>query len=101
MVADELHCLLVFGIFVTGMVEKRMDRLAGLVHSAIPTGNMTPGQATLLHFVFGPAQFLETVQILLFVTLAGLLKFVPGLAVRATVADFLCTIHREEPPLER
>lgn len=98
---DELQCLLVFGIFVARMVEKGLNGLAVFIFLAICAGDVTFGQAALLHFTFGPAKIPRTVQIPLFATLAGLLKFTAGLTVRATAADFLCVIHREEIPSER
>ena len=99
--ADKLQCLLVFGIFVAGMVEKSLDCLARLVFRTVYTGDISSGQAAFLHPAFGPAQIPGTVQIPLFATLAGLLKFTAGLTVRATTANFLCAIHRGELPSER
>lgn len=99
--ADELQRLLVFGVFVAGMVEKGLDSLAVVIFLAICAGNVTFGQAALLHFTSGPAQIPRAVQIPLLAPLAGLLKFTAGLAVGAAAADFLCTIHREELPSER
>ena len=78
-----------------------MNDFAGLVLPAVPTSDVPFGQAALLRFTFGPAQIPRTVQIPLFATLAGLLKFTASLTVRATATDFLCTIHREEFPSER
>ena len=83
------------------MVEEGLDGLAAAIFHAVRAGDVTFGQAALLHFIFGPAQIQGTVQIPLFAILAGLLKFTAGLTVRATAADFLCTIHREELPSER
>lgn len=79
--ADELQCLLVFGIFVAGMVEKSMGSLAGLVLRAVYAGDAAFSQAAFLHPAFGPAQIPRAVQIPLFATLAGLLKFTTGLTV--------------------
>lgn len=98
---DELQCLLVFGVFIAGMVAKGLNGLARLVLLAICAGNVTFGQAAFLHFTSSPAQVPRTVQIPLFAALAGLLKFTAGLTVRATTADFLRVIHREEFPSVR
>ena len=99
--ADEFQCLLVFGVFVAGMVEKGLDGLAVFIFSAICAGDVTFGQAAFLHPAFSPAQIPRAVQIPRFATLAGLLKFTAGLAVGTTAANFLCTIHREEFPSEQ
>lgn len=56
MVPDEFQCLLIFGVFVAGMVEKSLDCFAGLVLLTVYAGNVTFGQAALFHFAFGPAQ---------------------------------------------
>lgn len=56
MVPDELQCLLIFGVFVTGMVEKSLDCFAGLVLLTVYAGNVSFGQAAFLHFTFDPAQ---------------------------------------------
>ena len=68
---DELQCLLVFGRFVAGMVEKRMDSLAGLVLHAVYAGDVTFCQAAFLHPAFGTAQIPRAVQIPRFAALAG------------------------------
>ena len=99
--ADKLQCLLVFGIFVAGMVEKSLDCLARLVLRTVYTGDVAFSQAAFLHPAFGPAQIPRAVQIPQFAALAGLLKFTAGLAVGATATDFLCVIHREEFPSVR
>lgn len=61
--ADKLQRLLVFGIFVAGMVEKGLDGLAVFIFLAICAGDVTFGQAAFLHPVFGPAQIPRAVQI--------------------------------------
>ena len=99
--ADKLQHLLVFGIFVAGMVEKGLDGLAGFIFSAICAGDVTFGQAALLHLASRPAQFPGAIQIPLLAALAAFLIFAAGLAVGATATDFLCTIHREDLPSER
>ena len=93
---DELQYLLVFGVFIAGMVEKGLNGLARLVLRAVYAGDVAFSQAAFLHPAFGPAQIPGTVQIPLFAALAGLLKFTAGLAVGTTAADFHCTIHRDE-----
>ena len=87
--ADEFQCLLVFGIFVAGMVEKGLDGLAVFIFSAICAGDVAFSQAAFLHPAFGPAQIPRVVQIPRFAALTGLLEFTAGLAVGATAADFL------------
>lgn len=99
--ADKLQCLLVFGVFIAGMVEKGLNGLAKLVLRAVYAGDVAFSQAAFLHPAFGPAQIPGAIQIPRFAALAGLLKFTAGLAVGAAAADFLCTIHREELPSER
>ena len=47
--ADELQCLLVFGIFVAGMVEKQFKNLVAAIFLAIYAGGVAFGQATFLH----------------------------------------------------
>ena len=96
--ADVLQCLLVFRVFVAGMVEKGLDGLAVFIFLAICACDVTFSPAALLHFTFGLHQIPGTVQIPLFATLAGLLKFTAGLTVGTTATDFLCVIHREEFP---
>ena len=98
---DEFERLLVFGVFVAGVVDKRLNNLTTVIFLAICAGNVTFGQAAFLHFTSSPAQVPRTVQIPLFAALAGLLKFTAGLTVRATTADFLRVIHREEFPSVR
>ena len=99
--ADELQCLLVFGVFVAGMVDKGLNGLAVFIFLAVSAGNVAFSQAAFLHPAFGPAQIPRAVQIPRFAALAGLLKFTAGLAVGATATDFLCVIHREEFPSVR
>ena len=99
--ADKLQCLLVFGIFVAGMVEKSLDCLARLVLRTVYTGDVAFSQAAFLHPAFGPAQIPRAVRVPRFAALAGFLIFTAGLAIRATATDFLCTIYREELPSER
>ena len=99
--ADVLQCLLVFGVFVAGMVDKGLNGLAVFIFVAICAGNVASGQAAFLHPAFDPPQIPRAVQIPRFASLAGLFKFTAGLAVGAAAADFLCTIHREELPSER
>ena len=98
--ADELQCLLVFGVFVAGMVDKGLNGLAVFIFLAICAGNVAFSQAAFLHPAFGPAQIPGAVQIPRFAALAGLLKFTAGLTVGAAAADFLCALHREELPSE-
>ena len=98
---DELQCLLVFGVFIAGMVDKGLNSLAVFIFLTICAGNVTFGQATLLHFASGPVQITGSIQIARLAALAGLLKFTAGLTVRATTADFLRVIHREEFPSVR
>ena len=99
--ADKLQCLLVFGIFVAGMVEKGLDGLAVFIFLAICAGDMASGQAAFLHFALCPAQIPGAVQIAKLAALAGLLIFTAGLAVCTATADFLSTIHMEEFPSEQ
>ena len=99
--ADEFQCLLVFGVFVAGMVEEGLDSLAGLVLPIVPTRDVASGQAVFLHFALCPAQIPGAVQVSRFAALTGLLILPAGLAVGATAADFLCTIHRKEFSSER
>ena len=97
---DELQRLLIFGVFIAGVMDKRLNGLAAIIFFTIRTGNKTFGQAAFLHFAFRPAQIPGAVQIPQLAALTGLLKFTAGLAVRATTANFLCTIHRDELPSE-
>ena len=99
--ADVLQRLLVLAVFVAGVVEKGLSDLTVNIFLAVSAGDVTSGQAAFLHPAFSPAQIPGTVQIPLFATLAGLLKFTAGLTVRATTADFLCAIHRDELPSVR
>ena len=99
--ADELQCLLVFGVFVAGVVEKELHDLTAVIFLAVRAGNVAFSQAAFLHPAFGPAQIPRAVQIPRFAALAGLLKFTAGLAVGTTATDFLCVIHREEFPSVR
>ena len=99
--ADELQCLLVFGVFVAGVVEKELHDLTAVIFLAVRAGNVAFSQAAFLHPAFGPAQIPRAVQIPRFAALSGLLKFTAGLAVGATATDFLCVIHREEFPSVR
>ena len=98
---DEFERPLVFGVFVAGVVDKRLNNLTTVIFLAICAGNVTFGQAAFLHFPSGPAQAPRAVQIPRFAALAGLLKFTAGLAVGAAAADFLCTLHRDVLPSER
>ena len=97
---DELKCLLVFGVFIAGMVDKGLNSLAVFIFLTICAGNVTFGQATLLHFASGPVQITGSIQIARLAALAGLLKFTAGLAVGAAAADFLCALHWEGLPSE-
>lgn len=101
MSADELQCLLVFGVFVAGMVDKGLNGLAVFIFLAICAGNVAFSQAVFLHFALCPAQLPEAVQIAKLAALAGLLIFTAGLAVCTAAADFLWTIHMEEFPSEQ
>ena len=98
--ADELQCLLVFGVFIAGMVEKGLNGLARLVLRAVYAGDVAFSQAAFLHPAFGPAQTPGAIQIPLLAALAAFLIFAAGLAVGAAAADFLCALHREELPSE-
>lgn len=93
--------LLVLAVFVAGVVEEGLDGLAGLVLLAVSAGDVAFGQTAFLHFTSGPAQVPRTVQIPLFATLAGILKFTAGLAVGAAATNFVCGIHRDELPSVR
>lgn len=99
--ADVLQRLLVFRVFVAGMVEKGLDGLAAAIFPAVRAGDVAFSQAAFLHPAFGSAQIPRAVQIPRFAALAGLLIFTAGLAVGATATDFLCVIHREEFPSVR
>ena len=99
--ADILQRLLVFAVFVAGVVEERLNDFAAVVFFAVPAGDVTSGQAAFLHFASGPVQITGSIQIARLAALAGLLKFTAGLAVGATATDFLCVIHREEFPSVR
>ena len=87
--ADVLQRLLVLAVFVAGVVEKGLNDLTAVIFLTICAGNVTFGQATLLHFASGPVQITGSIQIARLAALAGLLKFTAGLAVGATAADFL------------
>ena len=52
---DVLQRLLVFGVFVAGMVDKGLNGLAVFIFLAICTGNVSFRQAAFLHPAFGPA----------------------------------------------
>lgn len=41
--ADELQCLLVFGAFVAGVVEKELNDLTAVIFLAVRAGNVTFG----------------------------------------------------------
>lgn len=99
--ADVLQRLLVLAVFVAGVVEKGLNDLTAVIFLAVRADDVAFDQAAFLHPAFGPAQIPGTVQISLFATLAGLLKFTAGLTVRATTADFLRAIHRGELPSEQ
>ena len=99
--ADELQCLLVFGVFVAGVVEKELHDLTAVIFLAVRAGNVAFSQAAFLHPAFGPAQIPGAVQVSRLAALAGFLIFPAGVAVGATATDFLCIIHREELPSER
>ena len=85
--ADELQCLLVFGVFVAGMVEKGLDGLAVFIFLAICAGDVTFSQAALLHFASGPVQITGSIQIARLAAFAGVLIFTTGLTVRAAAAN--------------
>lgn len=53
---DELQCLLVFGVFVAGVVEKRLNDLTAVIFLAVRTSDMAFSQAAFLHPASGPAQ---------------------------------------------
>lgn len=94
--ADELQCLLVFGIFVTGMVDKRLNDLTAVIFLAVYAGDVAFSQAALFHFAFGPAQLPGTIQIPRFTALEGFPIFTAVPAVCTAATNFLCTIHWEE-----
>ena len=81
MVANEFQCLFVFGVFVAGVVDKRLNNLTTVIFLTICAGDVTFGQAAFLHFAFGPAQIPRAVQISRFAALAGFLIFTAGLAI--------------------
>lgn len=98
--ADELQRLLVLGIFVAWMVDKRLNGLSAVIFLAICAGNVTFGQAVFLYFTSGPAQIPRAIQIPLLAALAAFLIFAVGLAVGAAAVDFLCALHWEGFPSE-
>lgn len=53
--ADVLQRLLVFGVFVARLVDKRLNNLTAVIFLAICAGDVTSGQAAFLHPAFGPA----------------------------------------------
>lgn len=53
--ADELQCLLIFGVFVAGMLDKCLDYLAASIFFAIRASAMFFGQAAFFDFAFCPA----------------------------------------------
>lgn len=55
MVADELQCLFIFGVFVAGMLYKCLDHIAAIIFFAICASAMFFGQAAFLYFAFCPA----------------------------------------------
>ena len=98
---DEFVCLLVFGVFVAGVVDKRLNNLTTVIFLAICAGDVAFSKAAFLHPAFSPAQIAGAIQIPLLAALAAFLIFAAGLAVGAAAADFLCVIHREEFPSVR
>jgi len=54
--ADVLQRLLVFGVFVARLVDKRLNNLTAVIFLAICAGDVTSGQAAFLHPAFGSAQ---------------------------------------------
>ena len=99
--ANVLQRLLVFAVFVAGVVEEGLDDLAAVVFFTVPAGDVTSGQAALFHPALCPAQLPGAVQIPRLAALAGVLIFTAGPAVRAASSDLLCDIHRDELPSER
>ena len=97
---DVLQRLLVLAVFVTGVVEKGLNDLTAVIFLAVRAGDVAFSQAAFLQPTFGPVQIPRVVQIPRFAALAGFLIFTAGLAIRATAANVLCTIHREEFPSE-
>lgn len=56
MIADKFQRLLVFGVFVAGLVDKRLNNLTAVIFLAICAGDVTSGQAAFFHPAFGSAQ---------------------------------------------
>lgn len=98
--ADVLQRLLVFGVFIAGMVEKGLNGLARLVLRTVYAGDVAFSQAAFLHPAFGPAQIPGAVQIPLLAALAAFLIFTAGSAVGAAAADLLRALHWEGFPSE-
>ena len=93
---DILQRLLVLAVFVAGVVEEGLDDLAGLILPAVPAGDVSSGQAALLHFALCPAQVAGAVQIPRLAALAGVPILPAGPAVRAAAADLLCAVHGKD-----
>lgn len=52
---DVLQRLLVFGVFVAGMVDKGLNGLAVFIFLAVRADDVAFSQAAFLHPAFGPA----------------------------------------------
>ena len=98
--ADILQRLLVFAVFIAGVVEKGLDDLAGLVLPAVPAGNVALGQTAFLHPALCPAQVPGAVQVSRFAALTDLLIFTAGAAVGAAAANLLRAAHWDALPSE-
>ena len=95
--ADILQRLLVFAVFVAGVVEERLNDFAAVVFFAVPAGDVASGQAAFLHFPSGPAQFPGAVQVPRLTALTGLQILPTGPAVGAAAADLLSVVHWGAP----
>lgn len=73
--ADELQCLLVFGVFVAGVVDKRLNDLTAVIFLTVRAGNMAFRQAAFFHFAFGLSQIPKVIQILRFAAFAGVFRY--------------------------
>ena len=98
--ADILQRLLVFAVFIAGVVEKGLDDLAVFIFLAICAGDVSSGQAAFLHPALCPAQVPGAVQVSRFAALTDLLIFTAGAAVGAAAANLLRAAHWDALPSE-
>ena len=91
--ADILQRLLVFAVFVAGVVEKGLDDLTVVIFLAVRAGNVASRQAAFLHPALCPAQIPGAVQVSRLAALAGFLILPAGPAVGAAATDLLSAAH--------